>query len=163
MPWQYVSASSIAVGPTADCPACGQFPVGSNGQLYLLMVCNGWVGTGLFLSFFGYLAWRFRRDRTPYGMAGMLVSLGAIEDGPISPGPVARVLADEAGREAVERLLQLGKERAATLLRAHRHLVDALVDALLERDELIGEEITDVLARAAGGGVHAPSSELTDR
>jgi ATP-dependent Zn protease len=83
-----------------------------------------------------------------YGMGGTLVSLGAIEDGPVSPGPVAKVLADTAGREAVERLLLAGKERAATLLAAHRHLVDALVDALLERDELIGDEITDVLARA---------------
>ena len=72
---QQGSASSIAVGPSADCPACGQFPVGSNGQLYLLLVCNGWVGTGLFLSFFAYLAWRYRRDRTPYGMAGVLVIL----------------------------------------------------------------------------------------
>ena len=72
---QQGSASSIAVGPTADCPSCGQFPVGSNGQLYLLLVCNGWVGTGLFLSFFAYLAWRYRRDRTPYGMAGVLVIL----------------------------------------------------------------------------------------
>jgi len=69
------SASSIAVGPTAGCPSCGQFPVGSNGQLYLLLVCTGWVGTGLFLAFFAYLAWRYRRDKTPYGMAGVLVIL----------------------------------------------------------------------------------------
>ena len=72
---QQGSASSIAVGPSKDCPSCGQFPVGSNGQLYLLLVCNGWVGTGLFLGFFAYLAWRYRRDRTPYGMAGVLVIL----------------------------------------------------------------------------------------
>jgi polysaccharide biosynthesis protein PslJ len=72
---QQGSASSIAVGPSADCPSCGQFPIGSNGQLYLLLVCNGWVGTGLFLGFFAYLAWRYRRDKTPYGMAGMLVIL----------------------------------------------------------------------------------------
>ena len=58
-----------------DCPTCGQYPVGSNGQLYLLLICNGWVGTVLFLSFFGYLGWRYRRDKTPYGMAGVLVIL----------------------------------------------------------------------------------------
>jgi hypothetical protein len=69
------SASSIAVGPSTDCPSCGQFPVGSNGQLYLLLVCTGWVGTALFLAFFAYLAWRYRRDKSPYGMAGVLVIL----------------------------------------------------------------------------------------
>jgi hypothetical protein len=67
------SASSIAVGPTKQCPLCGQYAVGSNGQLYLLLVCTGWLGTGLFLTFFAYLAWRYRRDKTPYGMAGVLV------------------------------------------------------------------------------------------
>ncbi len=67
------SASSIAVGPSQSCPSCGQFPVGSNGQLYLLLVCTGWAGTALFLGFFGYLGWRYRRDKTPYGMAGLLV------------------------------------------------------------------------------------------
>ena len=72
---QQGSASSITVGPTAACPSCGQFPVGSNGQLYLLLVCTGWAGTGLFLAFFAYLAWRYRRDKTPYGMAGLLVIL----------------------------------------------------------------------------------------
>ena len=72
---QLGSASSIAVGPSKGCPSCGQFPVGSNGQLYLLLVCNGWLGAGLFLGFFARLAWRYRRDRTPYGMAGVLVIL----------------------------------------------------------------------------------------
>jgi O-antigen/teichoic acid export membrane protein len=72
---QQGSASSIAVGPTSNCPLCGQYAVGSNGQLYLLLICNGWVGTAFFLSFFGYLGWRYRRDKTPYGMAGMLVIL----------------------------------------------------------------------------------------
>jgi len=72
---QQGSASSIAVGPTSNCPLCGQYTVGSNGQLYLLLICNGWVGTAFFLSFFGYLGWRYRRDKTPYGMAGVLVIL----------------------------------------------------------------------------------------
>ena len=72
---QQGSASSIAVGPTPNCTMCGQYPVGSNGQLYLLLVCNGWAGTILFLSFFACLGWRYRRDKTAYGMAGVLVIL----------------------------------------------------------------------------------------
>jgi O-antigen/teichoic acid export membrane protein len=72
---QQGSATSIAVGPSSSCPTCAQYPVGSNGQLYLLLVCDGWLGAALFFSFFAYLAWRYRRDKTPYGMAGVLVIL----------------------------------------------------------------------------------------
>jgi cell division protease FtsH len=83
-----------------------------------------------------------------YGMAGTLVSFEAVESGPVALGPVANVLADEHGRRAVEALLQAARERATSVLSAHRHLVDALVDALLEREELVGDEITAVLAGA---------------
>jgi hypothetical protein len=67
------SSNSIAVGPTSQCPTCGQFEVGSNGQLYLLLICSGWLGVVLYFSFFGYLGWRYRRDKSPYGMAGVLM------------------------------------------------------------------------------------------
>jgi cell division protease FtsH len=83
-----------------------------------------------------------------YGMTGSLVSFEAVESGPVSPGTVAKVLADEHGRKALEERLRMARERAGDVLRTHRHLVDALVDALLERDELIGDEITAVLASA---------------
>jgi O-antigen/teichoic acid export membrane protein len=67
------SASSIAVGPTSNCKLCGQYVIGSNGQLYMLLICTGWLGTGLYFAFFAFLVWRYRRDKTPYGMAGLLV------------------------------------------------------------------------------------------
>ena len=70
---QQGSVTSIALGPTKDCPLCGQYAVGSNGQLYLLLICSGWLGAGLFFGFFAYLCWRYRRDKTPYGTAGLLV------------------------------------------------------------------------------------------
>jgi hypothetical protein len=69
------SPTSIAVGPTRKCPTCGQQEVGSTGQLWLLLVCNGIVGTVLYLAFFGVAIWRYRHDGTPYGMAGVLVLL----------------------------------------------------------------------------------------
>ena len=72
---QQGSPSSIAVGPTANCITCGQAGVGSTGQLWLLLVSSGFLGTILYLSFFGYGIWRYRRDRTPYGLAGVLVLL----------------------------------------------------------------------------------------
>ena len=72
---QQGSAKSIAVGPTAKCKNCGQQEVGSTGQLWLLLVCDGFAGTALYIGFFGYGVWRFRRDRSPYGIAGSVVLL----------------------------------------------------------------------------------------
>ncbi len=72
---QQGSPASIAVGPTADCITCGQAGVGSTGQLWLLLVSDGFVGTVLYLGFFAFGIWRYRRDRTPYGLAGVLVLL----------------------------------------------------------------------------------------
>ena len=69
------SPSSIAIGPTPSCGNCGQTPVGGNGQLWLLLICNGIVGAALYLSFFAYGSWRYRRDTSPYGLAGVLVLL----------------------------------------------------------------------------------------
>ncbi len=67
------SINSVAIGPTPDCPICGQAEVGSTGQLSLVLICSGFVGVFLYFGFFGWAVWRFRRDRTPEGMIGMLV------------------------------------------------------------------------------------------
>jgi cell division protease FtsH len=84
-----------------------------------------------------------------FGMAGTLASLQ--EAGPPGAGVVATVLADDAGRQAVERILATAKGEAVALVGANRHLVDALRDALLESDELIGDQIGAVLAGAGPG------------
>ncbi len=80
-----------------------------------------------------------------YGMAGSLLSFEAIESGPLSPGIVGKVLSDEMSRKTVERILDGSKDEVRLLLDANRHLVAALRDALLERSELVGDEILDVL------------------
>jgi ATP-dependent Zn protease len=84
-----------------------------------------------------------------YGMAGSLISLNA------SPGPgdlVSKVLSDEASRGAVEELLGQARQAAERVLHDHRPVVEALRDALLERDELIGDEITAVVMSAKKPG-----------
>jgi cell division protease FtsH len=84
------------------------------------------------------------------GMAGSLVSLVAVQNGPFSDtNLVGRVLSDPAARPEVDRILSVSKARARALLDANRHIVEALRDALLERDELLGDQITEV-ARSAG-------------
>jgi cell division protease FtsH len=82
------------------------------------------------------------------GMAGSLTSYMAMQEGLADRNVVARVLANPEGRERVEQLLQAAKAEARATLEANRHLVEALRDALLARDELVGDEIVEVLTRA---------------
>ncbi len=86
-----------------------------------------------------------------HGMEESLISFMAIQNSGFSDtNIVGRVLADPQGRAATEALLQQHKATALDLLNRHRHLVEALRDALLEHDELLGRQITDVLDAAAG-------------
>ena len=83
------------------------------------------------------------------GMAGTLVSFVAVQNGAMNDtNIVGRVLSDGDGRRRVEELLQEQKTLIKGKLEANQHLVAALRDALLERNELIGREITDVLRAA---------------
>jgi ATP-dependent Zn protease len=89
------------------------------------------------------------------GMTGTLVSFAAIQGSAFSDtNIVGRVLGDRQGRERVEELLQEQKAAIKARLEANPFLVEALRDALLEREELIGGEITEVLdtARDANAG-----------
>jgi hypothetical protein len=61
---------SITIGESAGCERCGNFTVGGNGQLWQLLYAHGAVGTAGYLGFFAYGLWRFRRDRSPIGIAG---------------------------------------------------------------------------------------------
>jgi hypothetical protein len=62
--------NSITVGESTGCERCGNFTVGGNGQLWQVLYAHGLVGTFAYLGFFGYGLWRFRRDRSPIGIAG---------------------------------------------------------------------------------------------
>ena len=62
--------TSITVGESPDCPRCGNFTVGGNGQLWQLLFAHGLVGTVGYVVFFGYGLWRFRRDDSAIGIAG---------------------------------------------------------------------------------------------
>jgi len=75
------------------------------------------------------------------GLGGSLLSLGTDDI-------VTKVLDDDRSREAAEQILVEAKADATRLLKSHRAIHDALRDALLERDELVGEEILDVIRAA---------------
>jgi ATP-dependent Zn protease len=89
------------------------------------------------------------------GMTDTLISYLAIQNSAFNDtNIVGRVLADAEGRARVEKVLQEQRQAVMGLLSRNMHLVTALRDALVERDELIGHEITDVLenAQAAADG-----------
>jgi cell division protease FtsH len=71
-----------------------------------------------------------------------------MEEGLNERNVVAKVLSDPDGRARTDRLLKEAKQAVKEQLDLHRPLVEALRDALLEREELIGEEILEVLRRA---------------
>ena len=82
-----------------------------------------------------------------YGMSGSLISLDAAKGGaPVNI--VSKVLSDDACRSEMERILDAARDHVRTLLQERSYLVEALRDALLEREELIGVEIDDVLQQA---------------
>ncbi|MFS0702892.1 AAA family ATPase [Cellulomonas sp. 179-A 9B4 NHS] len=77
------------------------------------------------------------------GMTGSLVSFAAMDK-----DLVASVIGDPLARTQLEDVLDSARATVRRLLASNRDLVEALRDALLERYELIGEEITGVLEKA---------------
>ena len=74
------------------------------------------------------------------GMTGSMVSLAAT-----GKDIVEAVVGDTTARERLEQVLTDARDAVRVLLTANRDLVEALRDALLERHELVGPEITQVL------------------
>jgi ATP-dependent Zn protease len=82
------------------------------------------------------------------GMDGTLFSYEAL-DTPGAPNIVAKVASTDEGKARIEERLGAARERVRTMLDRHRPVVEALRDALLERHELIGDEILDAIVGAA--------------
>ncbi|NND01426.1 MAG: AAA family ATPase [Acidimicrobiia bacterium] len=96
-----------------------------------------------------------------YGLGDAPVSFRAAQGGAFAGDFVAQVLNDPKARKAVDRILLDAKHDTAAILADHRYMVDALRQALLEHEELIGDEIIDVL-RDAETAALAGSTALVD-
>ncbi len=83
------------------------------------------------------------------GLGGSLISFRSLDGGPFAGNLVAKVLSDPKARDAVDDLLAEQKAVVSGLLSENRHLIIALRDALLEKDELVEREISDTLESAA--------------
>ncbi len=82
------------------------------------------------------------------GLGDSLVSFRALSNNPFSGNLAAKVLGDKSSREAVDTILHEQKLEVTRLMSANLHIVEALRDALLEREELIDDEIEDVIKAA---------------
>ncbi|MER7211000.1 hypothetical protein [Streptosporangium sp. NPDC000239] len=67
--------NTITTGRTDWCEGCGHPPLGSDGQLWHLMITQGFVGAGLYVAFFVGAIRRHWPDRSPVGLAGVLVMI----------------------------------------------------------------------------------------
>ncbi|HSG79936.1 MAG TPA: AAA family ATPase, partial [Acidimicrobiia bacterium] len=83
------------------------------------------------------------------GLGDSLISFRALEGGLLGGNLVAKVLADNRGRDSVDRILNEQKVFVTDVLTRNRHLVEALRDALLERNELVGRELVEILDAAS--------------
>jgi cell division protease FtsH len=84
-----------------------------------------------------------------FGMAGSLISYEAVSDGPLSRSNlVGKILANTETKQKVEDILETQRSRVLEVLAENRDVHAALVAALLERDELVREEILEVIEKA---------------
>jgi cell division protease FtsH len=90
-----------------------------------------------------------------FGMGSSLVSYEAVDNGHHSaPNIVAKVLTNDDTKKEVEEILRRHRDQVAYLLENNRDLVQALRDALLEHDELLGDEIMTVIEKTVAGRAH---------
>ncbi len=85
-----------------------------------------------------------------FGFGESFVSMAADDDsGPLSAGLVGKVLGDAQMRAEVDALLKDAHTKARTVLSEHRDVVEALAAALVDRGELLGNEIIEVIESVA--------------
>ena len=90
------------------------------------------------------------------GMGESLISIAAAGTGILSGGLVEKVLADQNARAELDALLDSSRDAARIIVSEHGEVVEALRDALLLRDELVGREITDVITHCVAQTAGTP-------
>jgi hypothetical protein len=76
-----------------------------------------------------------------------------------SGDPIAAVLGDREKRRAAAQLLGQAYVSAYALMAANREPLDRIADALIERKEIYGDEVVELLDRV---GLRRPELELMD-
>jgi len=83
------------------------------------------------------------------GMGENLISYGVLNQTPYTEGPMAAILGNDEARKAIGNLLAEAKQQAVELLRANEPAVRALSERLLQKDEVAGEELEEIMVSKA--------------
>jgi cell division protease FtsH len=83
------------------------------------------------------------------GMGESLISYGVLPQSMMGDGPLGAILGNADNRKAIGNLLAEAKQQAVELLRANEPAVRALSERLLEKDEVAGEELEELMASKA--------------
>jgi hypothetical protein len=75
--------NTIAGGATALCPRCDPPALGTQGQLWLVIYSQGFVGLALFIGFFGLLFLRHIRSRSPSANTALAVLVASFVTMPV--------------------------------------------------------------------------------
>jgi cell division protease FtsH len=81
-----------------------------------------------------------------FGMGKSLISVGALQPTMLDGDPIRAILSDSDRRKEMDGILNDCRKKVTALLKKKRHVVEGLRDALLEREELIGDEIEEIMA-----------------
>jgi cell division protease FtsH len=82
-----------------------------------------------------------------FGMGKSLTSVGAFQPTALDGDPIRAVLSDPDRKKEVDELLDSCRRQVRQVLESKRHVVEGIRDALLEREELIGDEIEELMAQ----------------
>jgi cell division protease FtsH len=83
------------------------------------------------------------------GMGDNLISYGVLTENAMGSGPLNAIIGNPDHRKAIGELLAEAKQQAVELLRANEPAVRALSERLLEKDEVAGEELEDLMQAKA--------------
>ncbi|HEX9693919.1 MAG TPA: AAA family ATPase [Actinomycetota bacterium] len=81
-----------------------------------------------------------------YGMGKSLISVAAMPPTMMDGDPIRAILSDPERRKEMDALLDDCRGRVKKVLLLKRHAVEGVRDALIEREELIGDEIEALMA-----------------
>jgi cell division protease FtsH len=83
------------------------------------------------------------------GMGDNLISYGVLPQTGFGDGPLGAILGNSDNRKAIGNLLAEAKQQAVELLRANEPAIRALSERLLEKDEVAGEELEEIMVSKA--------------
>ncbi|MBV8952529.1 MAG: hypothetical protein JO179_00235, partial [Solirubrobacterales bacterium] len=78
---------------------------------------------------------------------------------PMMPDPINSVLADRDKRKSAAQILGQAYVSAYALMATNREAVERIADVLIERKEMHGDEVVEMLSRA---GLKRPEIDLMD-